>query len=171
MPSQLNRQSNRLVCQTFIIKKMELSTKNKGNLTELQCITAFYQLGYQVSIPYGENSRYDFIADVNGRLIRVQAKTSSVKRDTTGAISFATASTRVNSTQNITHHYTKDEIDYFATYWENQCYLIPVEETSSREKTLRFLPPANGQIKGVSFAKDYELEIQLAKINVKEENK
>lgn len=148
---------------------MELSPKEKGNLTELQCITAFYQLGYQVSIPYGENSRYDFIADVNGKLIRVQVKTASIKRDTQGAISFATASTRINSTQNITHKYTKNEIDYFATYWDNQCYLIPIEETASREKTLRFIPPANGQIKGITFAKDYELEVQLAKINNKED--
>ena len=148
---------------------MELSAKEKGNLTELQCITAFYELGYQVSIPYGENSRYDFIADVNGKLIRVQVKTSSLKRDTQGAISFATASTRINSTQNITRRYTKNEIDYFATYWNNQCYLIPVEETASREKTLRFEPPANGQIRGITFAKDYELEVQLAKICKEEE--
>ena len=123
---------------------MELSSKEKGNLTELQCITAFYKLGYQVSIPYGENSRYDFIADVNGKLIRVQVKTSNTKRAAQGAISFATASTRVNSTTNITHKYTKNEIDYFATYWEDKCYLIPIEETASREKTLRFEPPANG---------------------------
>ena len=148
---------------------MELSSKEKGNLTELQCITAFYKLGYQVSIPYGENSRYDFIADVDGKLIRVQVKTSSIKKNTQGAISFATVSTRINSTQNITHRYTKNEIDYFATYWQEQCYLIPVEETASREKTLRFIPPANGQTKGITFAKDYELEVQLAKINNKEE--
>lgn len=148
---------------------MELSSKEKGNLTELQCITAFYKLGYRVSIPYGENSRYDFIADVDGQLIRVQVKTSSLKRDTQGAISFATSSTRVNSSQNITHRYTKKEIDYFATYWENKCYLIPVEETASREKTLRFEPPANGQVKGITFAKEYELEVQLAKINNKED--
>lgn len=149
---------------------MELSTKAKGNLTELQCITAFYQLGYQVSIPYGENSRYDFIADVNGKLIRVQVKTSSIRHEAKGAISFSTASTRINSTKNITNKYTKNEIDYFATFWNNKCYLVPVEETASREKTLRFIPPANGQIKGITFAKDYELEVQLAKINM-EENK
>lgn len=28
-----------------------LETKQKGNLTELQCIAAFYELGYSVSIP------------------------------------------------------------------------------------------------------------------------
>lgn len=149
-------------------KRMELSSKAKGNLTELQCITAFYQLGYQVSIPYGENSRYDFIADINGKLIRVQVKTASLKKDTQGAIDFATSSTRVNATENISRRYTKDEIDYFATYWDNQCYLIPVEETASRSKTLRFVPPANGQLKGISFAQDYELEKQLAKIITEE---
>lgn len=43
---------------------MNLTPKQKGNLTELKCISAFYELGYQCSIPYGENSRYDFIADI-----------------------------------------------------------------------------------------------------------
>ena len=42
---------------------IELSSKEKGNLTELQCLTAIYELGYKASIPYGENSRYDFILD------------------------------------------------------------------------------------------------------------
>lgn len=45
---------------------IELNPKQKGNLTELKCISAFYELGYQCSIPYGENSRYDFIADIDG---------------------------------------------------------------------------------------------------------
>ena len=58
---------------------MELTSKQKGNLTELQCITYLYQLGYKCSIPYGENSRYDFIVDIDGILIRVQVKTSSKK--------------------------------------------------------------------------------------------
>lgn len=138
-----------------------LSTKAKGNLTELQCITAFYELGYQVSIPYGENSRYDFIADIEGKLIRVQVKTSSPVRNSEGAITFQTRSTRINSTQNISHPYTKEEIDYFATYWDGKCYLIPITETSHTTKTLRFIPPKNGQVKGIKFAQEYELAKQL----------
>ena len=35
--------------------------KQKGNLTELQCLTAFTELGYTVSIPYGDCAKYDFI--------------------------------------------------------------------------------------------------------------
>jgi len=36
---------------------MDLTTKQKGNITELQCITAFYQHGCQVSIPFGDNAK------------------------------------------------------------------------------------------------------------------
>jgi hypothetical protein len=60
--------------------------------------------------------------------------------------------------------YTKDEIDYFATFWDNRCYLVPIEETST-EKRLRFEPPKNGQVKGISFAKDYLVEEVLKKLD------
>ena len=141
---------------------MELSSKQKGNLTELQCITAFYELGYAVSIPYGENSRYDFIADVDGKLLKIQVKTSSVKDDGS-VIEFSCRSTRVNSQGPISRTYTKEEIDYFCTYYQNQCYLVPIEECS-RSKKLRFEPPKSGQKVGINFASDYELEKQLDKI-------
>ena len=59
-----------------------LETKLKGNLTEMECMAAFIEQGYQVSIPFGEDSRYDFIADVNNTLYRIQCKTSSLVYDT-----------------------------------------------------------------------------------------
>ena len=54
-----------------------MDKKQIGNLTELQCLTSFVSLGYNVSIPYGDNAKYDFIADIQGKLIRVQVKTAS----------------------------------------------------------------------------------------------
>lgn len=141
-----------------------LATKQKGIVSELQCITYFYQLGYQVSIPYGENSRYDFIVDVDGHLLKMQCKTSSLKDE--GAIKFSCRSTRVNATENISRRYTKDEIDYFCTFYEGKCYLVPVEECSVAKK-LRFIPPKNGQVKGINFAKDYEAEVQIQKLKDK----
>jgi hypothetical protein len=38
-----------------------LNSKQKGNLTELLCLAAFTELGYTVSIPYGDCAKYDFI--------------------------------------------------------------------------------------------------------------
>ena len=110
--------------------------KQKGNLTELQCIAAFYEIGYSVSIPYGENSRYDFIADVEGHLIRVQVKSSSTKDDGK-TYTFSCRSSRTNGKKTINKKYTKSEIDYFATFINGRCYIVPVEECSAA-KTLRF---------------------------------
>ena len=48
-----------------------LDSKQKGNLTELQCITAFIAEGCTVSIPYGDCAKYDFIIDFNGQLFKI----------------------------------------------------------------------------------------------------
>lgn len=140
---------------------MELTSKQKGNLTELQCLTAFIEQGCGVSIPYGDNSKYDFIADVNGALLKIQVKTSSLKDE--NAIQFSCRTTHVNCAGVKNERYSSDDIDFFATYWNNQCYLVPVAE-SSVTKTLRFAPPKSGQMKGISFASEYELAKQLSKL-------
>ena len=141
---------------------MALTSKQKGNLTELQCLTAFMAEGYGVSIPYGDNAKYDFIADVDGKLLKIQVKTSSQK-DGGGAINFSCRSTHVNCKGVTNERYSANDIDFFATYWNNQCYLVPIKECST-EKTLRFIPPISGQLKGISFAVDYELAKQLQKV-------
>lgn len=134
-----------------------MESKQKGNLTELQCLAAFVAIGCSVSIPYGDNSKYDFIADKDGQLLKIQVKTSSLKKNSQDAICFSCRSTHVNCSGVKNIRYNENEIDYFATFWEGKCYVIPVQECSV-EKTLRFAPPKNGQIKGISFAKDYEIE-------------
>ena len=151
-----------VICQSNLMKKtMELTSKQKGNLTELQCISAFVEQGCGISIPYGDNSKYDFIIDFQGNLYKIQAKTSSIKDD--NSIQFSCRSTHVNCKGVKNERYSKEDIDFFTTYWNGQCYLIPVNECSV-SKTLRFAPPKSGQIKGISFAQDYELEKQLQKI-------
>lgn len=107
---------------------MKLSSKQKGNLTELQCISAFVEQGCEVSVVYGENSKYDFIADIDGRLFKIQVKTSSLKGK--NAIKFSCRTTHMNSKSVRNEKYSADQIDFFATYWENQCYLVPINECS-----------------------------------------
>ena len=138
-----------------------MTSKQKGNLTELQCLSAFVEHGCGVSIPYGDNSKYDFIADIDGRLFKIQVKTSSLKDE--NAIKFSCRTTHVNCKGVKNERYLSNEVDFFATYWKNQCYLIPVSECSV-EKILRFAPPKSGQLKGITFAKDYELAKQLKKV-------
>ena len=163
LPSWRNGSASALFIKLKRKINMELTSKQKGNLTELQVITYLYSLGYQCSLPYGENSRYDLIADIDGKLIKIQVKTSSLKNNNLEAIEFSCRSSRINSKGTINTRYTKDEIDYFATYWNNQCYLIPVNECSV-SKTLRFCYPKTGQKKGITLASDYTAEKQIQKI-------
>ena len=140
---------------------MPIETKQKGNLTELQCLAAFVKEGCGVNIPYGDCYPYDFIADIDGHLFKIQVKTSSIKDE--NSIKFSCRSTHVNCNGVSNVRYQAQDVDYFATYWDNQCYLIPFNECSV-EKTLRFAPPKNGQTKGITFAKDYILEEYIKKI-------
>ena len=59
----------------------ELTKNNIGNITELECILAFTKMGYQVSLPYGGQARYDFVAEKDGKFLRIQVKTSTDKED------------------------------------------------------------------------------------------
>ena len=139
-----------------------MDSKLKGNITELEVLTYIARLGYQVSIPFGDRERYDQIWDIRGKLIRVQVKTAHLEPDE-HSISFSCRSSRRDKGKCKNTRYSKDEIDYFATVWQGKCYLVPVEETSNA-KVLRFSPPKNGQIKGITFAKDYEVEKVLQNI-------
>ena len=85
-----------------------LNAKQKGNLTEFRCIVAFMEQGYNISIPYGDNSKYDFIADIDGKLLKIQAKTASVKSE--NAISFSCRTTHVNCNGVKNERFSKNQI-------------------------------------------------------------
>lgn len=137
-----------------------LNTKILGNTTEMECMLECMKLGIQVSIPFGEDSRYDFIMDYNNKLYKIQCKHCSEILDNDGEVVAIKFKTVRQSGSNAAVHtrakYTKDEIDYFATSYKGHCYLVPVEQCSTM-KCLRIISPKNCQEKGISFLKDHEL--------------
>ena len=53
-------------------------SKRKGLVTELQCQTYLTNLGFNVSVPLGEDCSYDLIVDIEGLLLRIQVKTCQI---------------------------------------------------------------------------------------------
>ena len=142
-----------------------MNTKQIGNLTELQCITRFYELGYTISIPYGDSDKYDMILDKEGKLYRMQAKHCQAfyEDDKLSYIKIRTT-WKSGYTKNVgakRHKYSKEDTDFFVTNFNSINQIIPVEE-SSNEKTLRVLLPKNGQTKGVCMMNDYK-DIEVLK--------
>lgn len=134
-----------------------MNTKDKGNIAETVILSEFVKAGFQVSVPWGENSRYDLLVDVDGRFIRVQCKTGILRK---GCVQFRTNTVYKLSTGNVVRGYTKSEIDYFAVYCRDtgDVYLVGVEDTPKGNASLRVQEPSpeyrhsNSPIK---WAKDY----------------
>ena len=134
-----------------------IESSQRGLLTELQCQADFTELGILLSQPITQDSRYDFIADINDCLVKIQCKTAKIDAAET-YIKFSGFTT--NARNNTIKRYTEKEVDYFYTYYKNNSYLIPQQEVG-KEKTLRFSCKENNPT--VCWAKDFELNYILQK--------
>lgn len=112
-----------------------VSSSQKGLVTELKCQLDFSKYGILLSKPITNDSRYDFIADVNNKLYRIQCKAAGISQDGSH-IKFGCHSTNIRN--NSEYYYTEDDIDYFYTEYQGQGYLVPVNVGGKKEKTLRF---------------------------------
>lgn len=140
-----------------------MTSKDVGNITEVSCMLEFMKLGYPVLTPYGDCQRYDFIVEIKGKFYRIQSKTANDSYINDGYIVFRCDNTTTKNGKVVHHSYGENEIDYFSTFYDGKCYLVPVNECS-REKRLRFTAPKNGQTKGITFASECELEKVVANL-------
>lgn len=128
-----------------------------GDRTTLAVMQALQTTGYAVSVPFGENVRYDLVIDDGERLRRVQCKTGRLRN---GAIRFATCSC-------YGHHARPQQarrdylgVDCFAVHCPETSgvYLIPIEDLPVRvQPALRVEPSRNGQRRRVRQAATYEI--------------
>lgn len=134
---------------------MNYSTQ-KGLMTELSCQTDFTRYGILLSQPIINDSRYDFLADINNKIYKIQCKSATPIDEDNSAIAFSVTSKNWNNGEYKDYH---NQIDFFYTCYNKQGYLIPINEVGKKAKTLRFFTDksnvANPQI---SWAQDYRIE-------------
>ena len=108
--------------------------------------------GHSVSLPFGDNQRYDLILDEGGTLSRVQCKTGRIRN---GAIRFNAHSVDGKS---LKHRNYKNEIELFIVYCPDneKFYKVPINSVGVGKPYLRVEPVRNGQASGVRLAKDFE---------------
>ena len=132
--------------------------KDIGDRTTLAVMLALREAGYCISVPFGENTRYDLVVDDGHRLLRVQCKTGRLRN---GAIRFPTCSTYLHHKRpRTTRRSYFGEVDCFAVRCPETkgVYLVPIEHISAtREGALRVEPTRNGQRKGVRYAAPFEV--------------
>ena len=100
-----------------------LSSHFIGEITEQQVAVEFLKLGILISKPLVQSSKYDFIADINHKLYKIQVKTGTYKEN--AYLEFATSTSHTNTKGTLNLSYSEDDVDFFSTMYEGQCYLIP----------------------------------------------
>ncbi len=131
-----------------------------GLLTEISCQYDFSKLGIVLYAPITTDSRSDFIAEVNGYFLKIQCKSCTESADG-NSFTFLTSSKNWNTKVVKTY---KGQIDYFYTCHKGKGYLVPIDETGNKSKTLRlFALDENNP--SISWAKDYEIEKVLKELD------
>ena len=128
-------------------------TTAKGELGEAMIFADLVRQGHGVAIPWGHDLALGLIVvrKENGALEKVQCKYTR----SDGRVILA----KVTSTSAWVHHrYTKDEVDWIGVYDATtvQCLYLPASEWDGQTLVnLRLAPTANGQGKGIRFAREF----------------
>ena len=132
-------------------------TKQKGDIAEAFVTYLLKQNGFNVLIPWGEDNRYDLVAEKNGIFKRIQVKYVTPKN---GVLEVAF---RSSNNYNIIH-YSYKEVDIIAAYssGDSKVYFIPLCSMKNRSGCkLRLRPTKNKQKKYVVMASQYESRFDL----------
>ena len=135
-----------------------MNSKRIGNIGEAKVLSKFVELGIPVFIPFGDNEKADLIAEFNGKLNKIQVKTSIKAED--GKIIFDLTSSTIHRKNGEKHIYTENEIDYFACYniTRDKIFLVNIEEAPTTNLTIRYEKPKNNQTQGIKFEEDYLID-------------
>jgi hypothetical protein len=131
-----------------------METHRKGDLTEAAVITELKRRGVPVSVPFGDNERYDLVVESRDELYRMQVKTGSYDGET---VTFKGYSVHTNSAGNVHESYDGD-VDYFLVYChELETTYLVAEDAVTSNMRLRVEEPGVAQ-PSINWAEEYEFD-------------
>ena len=142
-----------------------MDCKQSGSITELLVIAELMKYGI-VSIPYGNNARYDCIFDFKNKRYRIQIKTAHMLDAKRFTIPFKNK--RLSANGIVSKVYTKDQVDFIATIINGVVYMVPVTGDITSSMTFRLDYPSDCCY-NINLASDYKLDSILNKINIAEQ--
>lgn len=85
-----------------------------------------------VYVSFGDNEKADLVAEFNGKLNKLQVKTSEKFED--GKFIISLKSSTIRNQVNYVHKYDSSEIDYFVVYnlESDTLLLLPIKEFENR---------------------------------------
>ena len=148
-----------------------MNSKRKGNIGEAMILAQFTKRNIQVSLPFGDNARYDMIADFNGKLNKIQVKYSSQLSENNSYICHVSSSTNHTTNKHMDRYI--DQVDYIAVYiapW-NESILIPIQDCDKNVIAIRKEIGKNNQQKRIHLLSDYSFDKILCVETLHDESK
>ena len=148
-----------------------MNSKSKGNIGEAMILAEFTKRNIQVSLPFGDNARYDMIADFNGKLNKIQIKYSSQLSENDSYICHTSSSTNHTTNKHMDKYI--NQVDYIAVYiapW-NESILIPIQDCDKNVICIRKEIGKNNQQKGIHLLSDYSFDKILCVETLHDESK
>jgi hypothetical protein len=130
------------------------NSKRRGDESESKVIHELISRGCSVSIPFGDNDKYDLIADIDGQLYRIQCKTAWQNKPETIRFNTHSQTTSQGEYFEETYH---GEVDAFVVRYPEaeQLYWVDVADATEQKMELRF--EAEIDHPSINWAEDYEL--------------
>ena len=136
-----------------------MNTKRLGNIGEAKTLAKFTELEVPVYQPFGDVEKSDLIAEFNGKLNKIQVKTSEKFEDDSFVVSLK--SSTIRKQLDYYHTYTSDEVDYFSIYnlESDTLLLVPIERLEGKTALKVNIPfvPTHNQYESFDW-QDYTFE-------------
>lgn len=143
-----------------------MNSKRIGNIGEAKVLAKFVEMGIPIYIPFGDDEKADLIAEFDGKLNKVQVKTSIKSKN--GCSIFDLTSSTAHRTNGERRKYSNSEIDYFALYSldRDKIYFMKAPENPMSAITIRFEDTKSGMKIGINYESDFLIE-NVLKYNFK----
>ncbi|WP_128477360.1 group I intron-associated PD-(D/E)XK endonuclease [Halorussus pelagicus] len=131
------------------------NTKDRGDESEAKIIHELLSNGCSVSIPFGDNDKYDLIVDDGEDLYRIQCKTAWKNKQNTIRFNTHSQTTQEGEYHEKTYY---GEVDAFIVRYpeDETLYWIDIDEATKQKMELRF--DAEIEHPSINWATEYEFD-------------
>ena len=131
------------------------NSKAIGDEPESRVLSELLTHGYSVSIPFGDNDRYDLVVDDGDELYRIQCKTGWPNKDETLRFNTHSQTTKNGTYHERTYH---GDIDAFMVYYPETetFYWIDTADATEQKMELRFESEIDHP--SINWAREYEFD-------------
>jgi len=125
-------------------------TKTKGSVGELLVAADLLRIGWNISFPYGENTKYDLIIEKEGNIKRIQVKSVFPRKGVLHINCRSSNNWSINK-------YLSTDFEFIAAVdlESHKIYYIPSNKIRNRLINLRLVQTSNNQKKKINLASDY----------------